>query len=151
MKDIDKNIACIDFTKFETFDDYQEWMIKKENGVYINFQYVNLNIDEEKDTYLSIPKIFSKTAKIWIIGKYVVATQYRGSDGVIMNPDLSRFIVEDSYDAVTDPKKVVKIDDEETNSIKEDMTIDSILDKISEVGIENLTKSERKFLDNVNK
>ena len=67
-----------------------------------------------------------------------------------MNPDLSRFIVEDSYDAVTDPKKVVKIDDEETNSIKEDMTIDSILDKISEVGIENLTKSERKFLDENN-
>lgn len=147
MKDIDKNIACIDFTKFETFDDYQEWIIKKENDVYINFQYVNLNIDEEKDTYLSIPKIFSKTAKIWVIGKYVVATQYRGSDKVIMNPDLSRFIVEDSYDAVTDPKKVISNTEEVNNK---DMTIDSILDKISEVGIENLTKSERKFLDSVN-
>tara|TARA_X000000368_G_scaffold249542_1_gene197069 strand:- start:8775 stop:9227 length:453 start_codon:yes stop_codon:yes gene_type:complete len=148
MEDKDKNIACIDFTKFKNYDEYRKWQFKLKDDVYINRQYCNLNVDKDKDGYLSTKKVFDKLARIWVIGKYVVAMQHRGSYRVVLNTDLKRFIIEESYDAVEDPKEVNKYVNEIKLLENKEMSIDSILDKISYEGIDSLTEKEKDFLDN---
>lgn len=157
MEEKDKNIACIDFTKFKDYDEYREWQFKLKDNVYINKQYCNLNTNINKDEYLSTKNAFDKIARIWIVGKYIISMQHRGSDKIVMNTDLERFIREESYDAVEDHKEVnIKpeefIETKVNNKIKfvenNEMSIDSILDKISYKGIESLTKKEKDFLDN---
>jgi len=136
---MENNIVCIDFRKFETFEDFMVWLRKPENR-----DYVDIFIGKQRENSIDYQKIFNKVDKIWLSGCYIIAQKNNGYDNIITNPDLERFLTEESNN-VTDTKESNK----ENGFIDGDseMNIDSILDKISKVGIENITESEKRFLD----
>lgn len=136
---MENNIVCIDFRKFETFEDFMVWLRKPEN-----IDYVDIFIGEQRENSIGYQKIFNRVDKIWLSGCYIIAQKNNGYDNIITNPDLERFLTEESNN-VTDTKESNK----ENGFIDGDseMNIDSILDKISKVGIENITESEKRFLD----
>lgn len=135
-----RNIVCINFRRFATFEDFQDWTLLPEA-----YEYINININEIKGAYIDFGKIFNRVDKLWVIDKYIIAHKNSGSDDIIINPDINRYLLEESFDIT----KVNEVKDETKNVFitNEDMTVDSILDKINEVGFKNLTDVEREFLE----
>jgi hypothetical protein len=57
---------------------------------------------------------------------------------------LSRFLLENSFNYVNENNKERE---EVSEKFVPDLSVDSILDRITEVGINNITKQEKEFLD----
>ncbi len=68
----------------------------------------------------------------------------KNSDEIKINPDLSRFLLENSFNYVNENNKERE---EVSEKFVPDLSVDSILDRITEVGINNITKQEKEFLD----
>jgi hypothetical protein len=116
-----------------------EWLRKPENR-----SYVDIFIGKQRENSIDYQKIFNKVDKIWLSGCYIIAQKNNGYDNIITNPDLERFLIEESTDVTMtiEPKKENEFIDSDL-----EMSIDSILDKISKVGIEGITESEKNYLD----
>ena len=71
----------------------------------------------------------------------------KGSDNVVMNPDFTRYLLENTSNYI-DLYKEEK--EKEEFEISKNLDMDSILDRINEVGFENLTEIEKRFLKNNN-
>lgn len=134
---MDKNkIICIDFNKFENFKEFSEFIEKNEEFKDI---YTEINSLYK----ISYGSVFKKLSKIWVLDNFVIYIQHKGSNKMIINPDFENIVLKKSINLVNE----IKISEENSN-IKLD--IDSILDKINDVGIENLTLEEKEFLSKQN-
>ena len=86
-----------------------------------------------------LPKAFSLYTKIWIIDDFVLFLKERiDTKGVLMIRDAIDFIVSNSIE-ITDPKPIIK-------KSPVVLDVDSILDRINEVGLNGITKEEKEFL-----
>jgi hypothetical protein len=130
------SITCIDLEKFDDFDSFLDF-IKK------NKEYETLFTRSGKDYILSYHNVFYRISKLWIIDSFVISMKNRGCDEIIPNPHLDEILMEHSVD-VLDRDVVQHKEKMESLEIKLDM--DSILDRINEVGLGNLTKKEKDFL-----
>ena len=90
---------------------------------------------------LSYESVFNKLSKIWILDDFIIYIQHKGSNKMIINPDLEKIILEKSV-SLTEKSKV--------KNIEITLDMDSILDRINDVGVDGLTLEEKDFLDKQN-
>lgn len=127
-------IICIDFTEFDSVESLIEWINQKEN-----IRYKKLYLNKTKDRELCYQKAFSLYTKIWIIDDFVLfLKERRDTKGVLMISDAIDFIDSNSIE-ITDPKPIIK-------KSPVVLDVDSILDRINEVGLNGITKEEKEFL-----
>lgn len=118
MNKINFEIIILDLRRYSTVDELKT--IIEEN---------NLKIDPEK-----ISQISSKYSKVFIdkISNELFAVIYKGTNEVIISKQC-----EDS---------LLKLESLKLPEMKKNLTLDSILDKISEKGFKSLTAHEKLFL-----
>ena len=105
---------------------------------------VTYDIDiDYKDKYrMSYEKAFKLYDELWIIDGFCMAIKPKDDDEIVINPELSDFLSEQTFDYKKEKEKL-----ESSRIFLESLSVNSILDKISKVGIENITESEKRFLD----
>lgn len=130
----ESNIICVNLSGFETYKEFSKFIEKHDRLKAIR---TNSNISHT----LSYESVFNKLSKIWILDDFIIYIQRKGSNKMIINPDLEKIILEKSV-SLTEKSKVKKIE------ITLDM--DSILDRINDVGVDGLTLEEKDFLDKQN-
>tara|TARA_B100001059_G_C17558547_1_gene438857 strand:+ start:160 stop:606 length:447 start_codon:yes stop_codon:yes gene_type:complete len=141
-----KGIINLDFRKFKTAKELVEFTQNDDNFDTL----ANVTIDHDTDSVIKYKSLYKKFDEVWILNNYLVAKRGKNSDKIVINPDLTRYLLENSFNYVKEYKKEEKKESEKKESeiFIENLTIDSVLDKISKVGIENITKEEKQFLDN---
>ena len=146
------NIKGIINLKFTDFKDVKELL----DYVSDNFEFLEniiysdqTNVPFGEKIVLDYEEVFDKMDEIWIVNNYLVAYREKGDINISMNNDFGRFLAEESFNYKKEvdkkSKKTQKI--KSSKVYKEPLCVDSILDRISEVGFENITEAERKFLD----
>ena len=130
------NIICIDFNEFETFNEFSEFVNKNEKLKNIR---TNTNISHR----ISYKSVFSKLSKIWILDDFILYIQHKGSDKMIINPELEKIVMERSICANNNEK-------DKDSGVEIILDINTILDRINDVGVEGLTLEEKEFLDKQN-
>tara|TARA_B100001173_G_C16018583_1_gene560924 strand:+ start:2239 stop:2670 length:432 start_codon:yes stop_codon:yes gene_type:complete len=134
-----KGIINLNFRKFKSAKELYEFTLNDDNFDTL----ANVTIDHDTDSVIKYKKLYKKFDEIWILNNYLVAKRGKNSDKIVINPDFTRYLLENSFNYVEEYKKEKK----ESEIFIENLTIDSVLDKISKVGIEKITKEERQFLD----
>ena len=134
-----KGIINLNFRKFKSAKELYEFTLNDDNFDTL----ANVTIDHDTDSVIKYKKLYKKFDEIWILNNYLVAKRGKNSDKIVINPDFTRYLLENSFNYVEENKKEKK----ESEIFIENLTIDSVLDKISKVGIEKITKEERQFLD----
>ena len=134
------SITCIDLEKFEDFESFQKF-IKK------NKKYETLFTRGDKNHILSYHNVFYKVAKIWIVDNFVISLQNRGDDEYYTNPELDSILEKESVDVLD--RDIIEYE-EKVNQSEIKLDMDSILDRINEIGINSLTKEEKDFLNKNN-
>ena len=134
-----KGIINLNFRKFKSAKELYEFTLNDDNFDTL----ANVTIDHDTDSVIKYKKLYKKFDEIWILNNYLVAKRGKNSDKIVINPDFTRYLLENSFNYVEEYKKEKK----ESEIFIENLTINSVLDKISKVGIEKITKEERQFLD----
>lgn len=138
---MDLNIKGVIHLNFRKFKNAEELIKFVENDD--NFDTLaNVFIDKRNDKVIDYSYFFNKCDEIWVINNYLVCRKDKGSDEMKINPDFSRFLLEKSFDYVELYNK------EKKKEFTINLNIDSILDRINEVGIENISEEEKEFLKN---
>lgn len=133
-----KGILNLKMTDFKTLEDYEEFVTRDENWDNLH----NLKVEENNPNgknHVKSSYIYENWDEIWVYNGYLVARRSKGSDNVVMNPDFTRYLLENTDNYLTLYKEDIK-----------NLNMDSILDRINEVGFENLTEIEKKFLKDNN-
>lgn len=144
IKDMDMNfniegVFNLKIKDFKSYDEYIEFIERDENWDNLR----NLRVDNEKGYGFAKPDyIYKNWDEIWVISGYIVARMAKGSNKVFINPDLGRFLLENSLNYVTEQNRQIE------EEFIPNLNVDSILDRISEVGFENISEVERNFLKN---
>ena len=133
-----KGILNLKMTDFKTLEEYEEFVTRDENWKNLHNPRVNENNPDNKN-HVKSSYIYENWDEIWVYNGYLVARRSKGSDNVVMNPDFTRYLLENTDNYLTLYKEDIK-----------NLDIDSILDRINEVGFENLTEIEKIFLKNNN-
>ena len=128
------NIICVNLSEFETYKEFSKFIDKHDRLKEIR---TNSNISHT----LSYESVFNELSKIWILDDFIIYIQHKGSDKMIINPDLEKIILE---------KSVSLIEKTKNENIEITLDMDSILDRINDVGVEGLTLEEKDFLDKQN-
>jgi hypothetical protein len=128
------NIICVNLSGFETYKEFSKFIEKHDRLKTIR---TNSNISHT----LSYESVFNKLSKIWILDDFIIYIQHKGSNKMIINPDLEKIILEKSV-SLTEKSKV--------KNIEITLDMDSILDRINDVGVDGLTLEEKDFLDKQN-
>ena len=126
MKFLEKDIICIDFEGVNDFDQFSKLSEKiKKSGIYIPETTWKMKTD------LNISKLFlsKKTLEIIFMETMIFNSPYIGL-----------------YPFFSD--KLMKMN---SVKVKKEMTVDSILERISKNGIKSLTKKEEKILNRFKK
>jgi hypothetical protein len=130
-----KGIIHLDFRKFKTIEELIDFLSVGDN--FDNLAKIQFN---ETTNIISYREVFKQWDEIWILSGYLVARRKKGSDQIMINPDLSRFIIEKSFNYVYEHNR------EQKKDFISNLSVDDILDKINQIGFENLTDEEKKFL-----
>lgn len=130
----ESNIICVNLSGFETYKEFSKFIEKHDRLKAIR---TNSNISHT----LSYESVFNKLSKIWILDDFIIYIQRKGSNKMIINPDLEKIILEKSV-SLTEKSKV--------KNIEITLDMDSILDRINDVGVDGLTLEEKDFLDKQN-
>lgn len=130
----ENNIICVNLSGFETYKEFSKFIEKHDRLKAIR---TNSNISHT----LSYESVFNKLSKIWILDDFIIYIQRKGSNKMIINPDLEKIILEKSV-SLTEKSKV--------KNIEITLDMDSILDRINDVGVDGLTLEEKDFLDKQN-
>lgn len=140
-----KGIINLNFRKFKSAKELYEFTINDDNFDTL----ANVTIDHDTDSVIKYKNLYKKFDEIWILNNYLVAKRGKNSDKIVINPDFTRYLLENSFNYVKEYKKEEKKESKKKESeiFIENLTIDSVLDKISKVGIEKITKEEKQFLD----
>jgi len=142
-KDMDLNIKGfihLDFRKFKSGEELVEYTQTDDNFDTL----ANIYFNDEKGTILNYKTLYNTFDEIWIVNNYLVGKREKNSDEIKINPDLSRYLLENSFNYVNENNKERE---EVSEKFVPDLSVDSILDRITEVGINNITKQEKEFLD----
>ena len=137
-----KDIINLKLTDFESHESYIEFIERDENWDNL----ANLKTDSDLEMYAKQEFVYSDWAEIWVLNGFLVARRARNSDKVMINPEFSKYLLSNTinYLNLYNEEKIK----EEESKIKLDM--DSILDRINQVGFENLSDKEKKFLKDSN-
>ena len=141
-----KGILNLKMTDFKTLEEYEEFVTRDENWDNLH----NLKVEENNPNgknHVKSSYIYENWDEIWVYNGYLVARISKGSDKVVMNPDFTRYLLENTSNYI-DLYKEEK--EKEEFEISKNLDMDSILDRINEVGFENLTEVEKRFLKNNN-
>jgi hypothetical protein len=141
-----KGILNLKMTDFKTLEEYEEFVTRDENWDNLH----NLKVEENNPNgknHVKSSYIYENWDEIWVYNGYLVARISKGSDKVVMNPDFTRYLLENTSNYI-DLYKEEK--EKEEFEISKNLDMDSILDRINEVGFENLTEIEKRFLKNNN-
>jgi hypothetical protein len=137
-----KGIINLDFRKFKSAKELYEFTTNDDNFDTL----ANVTTDDEIDSVILYKSLYKKFDEIWICNNYLIAKRDRNSDEIVINPDFTRFLLENSFNYLEEYKK-------EKNKEQEDfiqnLDINSILDEISKVGLENISSEEKNFLDDI--
>lgn len=133
-----KGVIHLNFRKFKNAEELIEFVENDDNFDTL----ANVFIDKRNDKVIDYSYFFNKCDEIWVINNYLVCRKDKGSDEMKINPDFSRFLLEKSFDYVELYNK------EKKKEFTSNLNIDSILDRINEVGIENISEEEKEFLKN---
>jgi hypothetical protein len=128
------NIICVNLSGFETYKEFSKFIEKHDRLKTIR---TNSNISHT----LSYESVFNKLSKIWILDDFIIYIQQKGSNKMMINPDLEKIILEKSVSLTEKPK---------VKNIEITLNMDSILDRINDVGVDGLTLEEKDFLDKQN-
>lgn len=141
-----KGILNLKMTDFKTLEEYEEFVTRDENWDNLH----NLKVEENNPNgknHVKSSYIYENWDEIWVYNGYLVARRSKGSDKIVMNPDFTRYLLENTSNYI-DLYKEEK--EKEEFEISKNLDMDSILDRINEVGFENLTEIEKRFLKNNN-
>ena len=133
-----KGIIHLDFRRFKDKEDLINFVENSDNFDKL----ANIYYDEKWETVIDYNYYFDVLDEIWVIDNYLVCKRERGSNEMEVNPDLARFLLEKSINYVD------KRREEEKKDFIENLNVDSILDRISQIGFENITEEEKEFLKN---
>lgn len=140
-----KGIINLNFRGFKSGKELYEF---SKNGD--NFDTLaNVWSTEDENTIINYETLYEKFDEIWVLNNYIIAKRTINSDEIIINPDFTRYLLENSFNYLEEYKKEEKKKKQKKESeiFIENLTVDSILDKISKVGIEKISKEEKQFLD----
>lgn len=141
-----KGILNLKMTDFKTLEEYEEFVTRDENWDNLH----NLKVEENNPNgknHVKSSYIYENWDEIWVYNGYLVARRSKGSDKIVMNPDFTRYLLENTSNYI-DLYKEEK--EKEEFEISKNLDMNSILDRINEVGFENLTEIEKRFLKNNN-
>lgn len=130
-----KGIFNLKLTDFKSYEEYIEFVEKDENSDNLNKIRVGI---EPKNKFVKHEYIYKEWDEIWVISGYLIARRAKESDRVFINPDFSRYLLEETLNYSVELNK---------EKLNKNLTIDYILDKISKVGFENLNEVEKDFLE----
>lgn len=135
-----KGFIHLDFRKFKSAEELSEFTLNDDNFDTL----ANVYFDDTKGAVIKYEYLYTILDEIWVVDNYLVAKRHKDSDEIKINPDLARYLLEKSFNYVDEYNKEKK---KESDEFISDLSIDSILDRISEVGFENITEAEKRFLD----
>jgi len=129
------NIICINFNDFENYTEFTKFIDKNDNlkKIYTGSDLINT---------ISYESVFNKLSKVWILDNYLMYIQHKGSNKMIINPELEKIVLDKSVEL---NKKQIK-----NTNIKVILDMDTILDRINDVGVDGLTLEEKDFLNKQN-
>lgn len=128
---MENKIICINLRRFENFESFNSWIKKSENNRYIKtLKQLKLKDSMLKNNF----NIFKSIDKIWIFDDTIVFFKEVGKDVMIKTDFIADAFIKNST---------------KLSRYKIELTVDSILDKISKSGIDSLTEIEKIFLKNV--
>ena len=130
-----KGIFNLKLTDFKSYEEYIEFVEKDENSDNLN--KIRVGIDP-KNKFVKHEYIYKEWDEIWLLNGYLIARKAKESNNIFINPDFSRYLLEETLNYSVELNK---------EKLKNNLTIDYILDKISKVGFENLTQVEKDFLE----
>ena len=130
-----KGIFNLKLTDFKSYEEYMEFVEKDENADNLN--KIRVGIDP-KNKFVKHEYIYKEWDEIWLLNGYLIARKAKESNNIFINPDFSRYLLEETLNYSVELNK---------EKLKNNLTIDYILDKISKVGFENLTQVEKDFLE----
>jgi len=139
-----RGIIRFKITDFNSVEEIIKYVESDDNFDVLRNILTSYQIDiKHKDKIrMSYEKAFEYYDELWIIDGYCMAIKPKDDDEIVINPDLSDFLSEQTFDYKKEKEKL-----ESSKIFLESLSVDSILDKISKVGIENITESEKRFLD----
>ena len=139
-----RGIIRFKITDFNSVEEIIKYAESDDNFDVLRNILVTYQIDKkDKDKIImSYENAFKLYDELWIIDGFCMAIKPKDDDEIVINPDLSDFLSEQTFDYKKEKEKL-----ESSKIFLESLSIDSILDKISKVGIENITESEKRFLD----
>ena len=139
-----KGIIRFKITDFNSVEEIIKYVESDDNFDVLRNILVTYDIDiDYKDKYrMSYEKAFKLYDELWIIDGFCMAIKPKDDDEIDINPELSDFLSEQTFDYKKEKEKL-----ESSRIFLESLSVNSILDKISKVGIENITESEKRFLD----
>tara|TARA_X000000368_G_scaffold249542_1_gene197068 strand:- start:8198 stop:8641 length:444 start_codon:yes stop_codon:yes gene_type:complete len=139
-----RGIIRFKMTDFNSAEEIIKYVESDDNFDVLRNILTTYQIDRKhKDkTRMSYEKAFKYYDELWIIDGFCMAIKPKDDDEIVINPELSDFLSEQTFDYKKEKEKL-----ESSRIFLESLSIDSILDKISKVGIENITESEKRFLD----
>lgn len=139
-----KGIIRFKITDFNSVEEIIKYVESDDNFDVLRNILVTYDIDiDYKDKYrMSYEKAFKLYDELWIIDGFCMAIKPKDDDEIVINPELSDFLSEQTFDYKKEKEKL-----ESSRIFLESLSVNSILDKISKVGIENITESEKRFLD----
>ena len=139
-----KGIINLDFRKFKSAEELYEFTTNDDNFDTL----ANVTIDDEIDFIIKYKRLYKKFDEIWILNNYLIAKRGRNSDKIVINSDFTRYLLENSFNYLEEYKKEKN---KEAKVFNENLDIDSILDEISKVGLENISSEGKKILDDISK
>lgn len=139
-----KGIIRFKMTDFNSVEEIIKYVESDDNFDVLRNILVtyDIDIDYKDKVRMSYEKAFEHYDELWIIDGFCMAIKPKGDDEIVINPELSDFLSEQTFDYKKEKEKL-----ESSRIFLESLSVDSILDKISKVGIENITESEKRFLD----
>lgn len=139
-----KGIIRFKLTDFKSEEELMEYINSDDNfDVLRNILLDQQNdINESEKTIMSYDKAYEHYEEIWILDGFCVAVKSKCTEEIVINPGFSDFLLDITFDYKKEKEKL-----ESSRIFLKSISVDSILDKISKVGIENITESEKRFLD----
>ena len=139
-----KGIINLNFREFKSGNKLYEFSKNDDN--FDTLANVWSTVDE--NTIINYETLHKKFDEIWILNNYIIAKRTTNSDKIEINPDFTRYLIENSFNYLEEYKKEKN---KEAKVFNENLDVDSILDEISKVGLENISSEGNKFLDDISK
>ena len=101
-KDMNLNIKGIINLDFRGFKSGKELYEFSKNGD--NFDTLaNVWSTEDENTIINYETLYEKFDEIWVLNNYIIAKRTINSDEIIINPDFTRYLLENSFNYLEGP------------------------------------------------